>query len=125
MLSICHFEVIYCKIIVTTREKIRSTIPKNTATKATVMITTTVLLINCFRLGQVTFLNSALDSLIKFIIFRNKLFSFIKTPFSAIFSHSSESFVIYKAGPAGFEPATPGFGVRCSPVRATDLYFFL
>src|SRR5690554_3824600 len=27
------------------------------------------------------------------------------------------------AGPAGFEPATPGFGVRCSPVRATDLYF--
>ncbi len=25
------------------------------------------------------------------------------------------------AGPAGFEPATPGFGVQCSAVRATDL----
>jgi hypothetical protein len=28
------------------------------------------------------------------------------------------------AGPAGFEPAAPGFGDRCSAVRATDLQFF-
>jgi hypothetical protein len=28
------------------------------------------------------------------------------------------------AGPAGFEPATPGFGVQCSAVGATDLNNF-
>lgn len=116
---------IYCKMIVTMREKIRSIIPKNMATKATVIITTIVLLMSCFLLGQVTFFNSALASLIKLIIFWNTLVNFMKNTFSALFLFNISFKVKNKAGPAGFEPATPGFGVRCSPVRATDLYFFL
>ena len=47
--------------------------------------------------------------------FRSVSFFFVNVPLFNIFS-------IFLAGQEGFEPPTPGFGVRCSTVRATGLH---
>ena len=81
----------------------KSTMPKKKAQIKTVMRTTTVPAIASLFEGQVTFFSSTLAS------FRNCLTTWI-LPTAAFFLPPSQKM----AGQEGFEPPTPGFGVRCS-----------
>ena len=84
-------------------------------------ITTSVQYQICLRVGHVTFLSSAFASRTKFIS-EDIFVDFSAADFAIIFVFSSNKEM---AGPAGLEPAAPGFGDQCSANWATDLREFL
>src|SRR5713226_4593468 len=88
------------KILSTTRASTMSTPPRNSATTTVTVITTTVELISSWRLGHVTLRNSATTSRMNACVrLRNSIASLTRRTV---------------AGVEGFEPPSPGFGVRCS-----------
>lgn len=93
-------------------DRIKSIIPRKPAMTNTATTTTPVDPMTSLRLGQVTFLVSAWTSCRKLVTCstysRMTKCSQIKTRRSG--SHRR----VLGAGQEGFEPPTPGFGVRCS-----------
>src|SRR3989441_4295808 len=88
------------KILSTIRASTMSTPPRNSATTTVTVITTTVELISSWRLGHVTLRNSATTSRMNSCVrLRNSIASLTRRTV---------------AGVEGFEPPSPGFGVRCS-----------
>src|SRR5262250_853245 len=88
------------KILSTTRASTTSTAPRNSATTTVTAITTTVELISSWRLGHATLRNSATTSRMNSCArLRKSICSLVRRTM---------------AGVEGFEPPSPGFGVRCS-----------
>ena len=85
-----------------------STIPRNTDATKTVINTIYVPFMASFLEGHVILLPSRYTSL---------KYAFTISIFPLISMASP-----YITGQEGFEPPTPGFGVRCSTVRATGLH---
>src|SRR5215470_7369582 len=88
------------KILSTTRASTTSTAPRKSATTTVTAITTTVELISSWRLGHATLRNSAMTSRMNSCArLRKSICSLVRRTM---------------AGVEGFEPPSPGFGVRCS-----------
>jgi hypothetical protein len=93
-------------------DRTKSMIPRKPAMMKTATMTTSVDPKTSLRPGQVTFLVSAWTScknVVAFSIYARM------TSLSQATSHQADERIHYhEAGQEGFEPPTPGFGVRCS-----------
>src|SRR2546425_1185157 len=88
------------KILSTIRASTTSTAPRNSDTTTVTVITTTVELISSWRLGHATLRNSATTS-------RTNSCARLRKSICSLVHRTM-------AGVEGFEPPSPGFGVRCS-----------
>src|SRR6267378_2873524 len=88
------------KILSTIRASATSTAPRNSDTTTVTVITTTVELISSWRLGHATLRNSATTS-------RTNSCTRLRKSICSLVRRTM-------AGVEGFEPPSPGFGVRCS-----------
>src|SRR5262249_2811011 len=95
------------KILSTIRASTTSTAPRKSDTTTVTVITTTVELISSWRLGHATLRNSAMTS-------RTNSCARLRKSICSLMCRTM-------AGVEGFEPPSPGFGVRCSSRRATPL----
>jgi hypothetical protein len=93
-------------------ERTKSMIPRKPAIMNTATITTTVDPITSLRLGHVTFLVSAWTSCKKVVT--RSAYSRMTYDSQVKFQCSRRHKRVLEAGQEGFEPPTPGFGVRCS-----------
>ncbi len=93
-------------------DRTKSMTPRKPAMMNTATITTNVDAKTSLRLGHVTFFVSAWTSCKKVVAF--SMYSRMTSLSWTASPHTRDLTQFQKAGQEGFEPPTPGFGVRCS-----------